>query len=122
MKGSNVNFGNAAMLWLCMAVLPGLVFTIGQGVPRAEEATMDQATKSNIFNDVVHRMFTGQKVTPAEFGEFIQAQNDGAHSGLNVGEKIPAFELPDQSGNRKSFGDLAGPDGLLLVFSRSADW
>jgi hypothetical protein len=105
-----------------MAALAGFLFTIGQGVPRAEEATMDQTTKSNIFNDVVHRMFTGQKVTPAEFGEFIKAQNDGASSGLNVGEKIPAFELPDQHGNRKSFRDLAGADGLLLVFSRSADW
>jgi hypothetical protein len=105
-----------------MAALAGFVLTSGQGVPRAEESTMSETNKANIFNDVVHRMFTGQKVTPAEFGEFIKAQNDGATSGINVGEKIPAFELPDQHGNRKSFRDLAGTDGLLLVFSRSADW
>jgi hypothetical protein len=110
------------MLWICLAVSVGFLLTIGPGVLRAEESMMDQTTKTNIFNDVVHRMFTGQKVTPAEFGEFIKAQNDAATSGLNVGAKIPAFELPDQHGNRKSFRDLAGADGLLLVFSRSADW
>ena len=83
---------------------------------------MSETTKANIFNDVVQKMFSGQKVTPAEFGEFIKAQNDGATSGLNVGEKIPEFALPDQHGNQKSFRDLAGREGLLLVFSRSADW
>ena len=105
-----------------MVALPGFLLMIGQSVLRAEESTMSETSKANIFNDVVQKMFSGQKVTPAEFGEFIKAQNDGATSGLNVGEKIPAFELSDQHGNRKSFGDLAGPDGLLLVFSRSADW
>jgi len=67
-------------------------------------------------------MFGGEKVSPAEFGEFVKAQNDGATSGLNVGEKIPQFALPDQNGKHRSFRDLAGRDGLLLVFSRSADW
>ena len=52
----------------------------------------------------------------------LTAQNDGATSGLNVGAKISDFALPDQNGNQKSLRDLAGPDGLLLVFSRSADW
>ncbi len=84
--------------------------------------TENSSSKANIFNDVVQKMFSGQKVPPAEFGEFIKAQNDGATSGLNVGDKIPTFELPDQHGNGKSFRDLAGRDGLLLVFSRSADW
>ena len=83
---------------------------------------MSETSNANIFNDVVQKLFTGQKVTPAEFGAFVKAQNDGATSGLGVGEKIPAFELPDQHGNRKSFRDLAGSSGLLLVFSRSADW
>ena len=83
---------------------------------------MSETSNANIFNDVVQKLFTGQKVTPAEFGAFVKAQNDGATSGLGVGEKIPAFELPDQHGDRKGFSDLAGPDGLLLVFSRSADW
>jgi hypothetical protein len=78
--------------------------------------------KANIFHDVVRRMFGGEKVSPAEFQEFVKAQNDGATSGLKVGDKIPDFALPDQNGNPKSFRDLAGPNGVLLVFSRSADW
>ena len=83
---------------------------------------MTETEKANIFNDVVRKMFGGEKVTREEFGEFVKAQNDGATSGLNVGAKIPEFSLPDQSGKPRSFHDLAGPDGLLLVFSRSADW
>ncbi len=81
-----------------------------------------ESSKANIFHDVVRKMFGGEKVSPAEFQEFVKAQNDGATSGLNVGQKIPAFALPDQNGNQKSFRDLAGPEGLLLVFTRSADW
>ncbi len=81
-----------------------------------------ESSKANIFHDVVRKMFGGEKVTPAEFQEFVKAQNDGATSGLNVGDKIPDFTLPDQNGNPKNFRDLAGADGLLLVFTRSADW
>ena len=37
-------------------------------------------------------------------------------------ERVPPFRLPDQKGKQRSLRDLAGPEGLLLVFSRSADW
>ena len=78
--------------------------------------------KANIFNDVLRKMRGGEKISREEFGEFVNAQNAGATSGLNVGAKIPDFELPDQYGKPRKFRDLAGRDGLLLVFSRSADW
>ncbi len=42
--------------------------------------------------------------------------------GLKVGEKIPEFELLDQTGKSEDFDSLKGPKGLLLVFHRSADW
>ena len=42
--------------------------------------------------------------------------------GLEVGSRIPAFELADQQGNPQTFESLRGPKGLLLVFQRSADW
>lgn len=45
-----------------------------------------------------------------------------ARTGPAVGEKIPAFEAVDQNGVRQSFETLRGPKGLMLVFSRSADW
>jgi len=42
--------------------------------------------------------------------------------GPKIGEKIPAFSLPDQMGKQRSLHELMGPSGLLLIFSRSADW
>ncbi|HOC91558.1 MAG TPA: peroxiredoxin [bacterium] len=33
---------------------------------------------------------------------------------MNIGERLPAFCLPDQTGTKKSFKDLAGKNGLIL--------
>lgn len=41
---------------------------------------------------------------------------------IEVGSTIPAIEAPDQNGEIKTFDDLAGETGLLLMFSRSFDW
>lgn len=41
---------------------------------------------------------------------------------LQPGERIPMFALKDQAGKRENFDSLKGPNGLLLIFSRSADW
>ena len=46
----------------------------------------------------------------------------GDGTGPAIGETIPDFEAVDQHGKRRSFADLAGPNGLLLLFHRSADW
>jgi peroxiredoxin len=43
-------------------------------------------------------------------------------TGPAVGARIPQFEAIDQNGNRQTFATLKGPKGLLLLFSRSADW
>ena len=82
----------------------------------------ESSSSPNIFDDVLRMMRGGEKISREEFGAFVDAQNAGATSGLAVGEKIPGFTLPDQHGKPRSFRDLAGRDGLLLVFSRSADW
>ena len=42
--------------------------------------------------------------------------------GPQVGEAVPDFELADQQGERRDLASLAGPNGTMLVFSRSADW
>jgi peroxiredoxin len=42
--------------------------------------------------------------------------------GLRPGAKAPAFRLSDQAGKRQDLDSLAGPNGLLLLFFRSADW
>jgi cytochrome oxidase Cu insertion factor (SCO1/SenC/PrrC family) len=47
---------------------------------------------------------------------------DVTRLGPQVGEKVPDFTLPDQNGRRRSLSSLMGEKGLVLVFSRSADW
>ena len=85
---------------------------------------MPDSNSSNgeILTKVLKKLRGGEKIAPSEFQDFVKAQNDGATTGLNVGERIPDFSLPDQNGNQRKFRDLTGPSGLLLVFSRSADW
>lgn len=46
----------------------------------------------------------------------------GVGTGPAVGDKIPEFAAVDQNGKRRTFADLSGPNGLLLLFHRSADW
>jgi len=42
--------------------------------------------------------------------------------GPAVGEAIPRFEARDQTGRLRTLEDLKGPNGLMLLFFRSADW
>ncbi len=42
--------------------------------------------------------------------------------GPRVGEPVPDFTLLDQRGETRTLRSLMGPRGLVLVFSRSADW
>ncbi len=50
------------------------------------------------------------------------AQSSTANTGVEIGDAIPVLEAPDQDGRMRSFDDLKGPNGLLLLFHRSADW
>jgi hypothetical protein len=60
---------------------------------------------------------------PAEVrARHVLATNDGYATGPDSGDRIPEFALPDQSGAIRTLNDLAGPNGLFLVFHRSADW
>ena len=42
--------------------------------------------------------------------------------GPQVGDRVPEFTLTDQWGQRRSLASLMGPNGIMLVFYRSADW
>lgn len=45
------------------------------------------------------------------------------NSGPAIGDTIPAeFAVRDQTGAQRGFDDVAGENGLVLVFNRSADW
>jgi hypothetical protein len=43
-------------------------------------------------------------------------------TGPAVGSPIPGFEAVDQDGKARTFDNLRGPNGLVLLFVRSADW
>ncbi len=47
---------------------------------------------------------------------------DVASLGPQVGERVPAFSLPDQNGQVQTRESILGPNGALLLFHRSADW
>jgi hypothetical protein len=42
--------------------------------------------------------------------------------GPQVGDIVPDFSLPDQSGEIRTRESIMGPRGAMLVFVRSADW
>jgi peroxiredoxin len=42
--------------------------------------------------------------------------------GPQIGAPVPDFTLSDQTGKPRTLRSLMGPRGLMLVFSRSADW
>jgi len=47
---------------------------------------------------------------------------DVASLGPQVGERVPAFSLPDQNGQIQTLESILGPRGAMLLFHRSADW
>ncbi len=47
---------------------------------------------------------------------------DVSKLGPQLGERVPAFSLPDQAGATRDLKSVAGPKGTMLVFFRSADW
>jgi cytochrome oxidase Cu insertion factor (SCO1/SenC/PrrC family) len=55
-------------------------------------------------------------------GAAAQTLPDVDRFGPQVGETVPSFSLVDQRGASRDLQSLAGPNGLMLVFSRSADW
>lgn len=89
---------------------------------QAAPARMDSVLKAEAFHQVLAKMAVGEKLDPQLWNQFVEAQNDGLRTGPAVGSRVPEFALPDQHGRTRTLADLAGPNGLLLVFTRSADW
>lgn len=50
------------------------------------------------------------------------AQPDPAALGPAVGARVPEFSGVDQFGRTQTLASVAGPQGTMLVFFRSADW
>ena len=99
----------------------------GAGDPQTEsklamESKLDAARKLKVLTEVPKQFSSGQKVDPADWKDFVRAQNDELKTGPNIGEQVPDFELADQNDRQWARKDLMGRNGLLLVFTRSADW
>ena len=45
-----------------------------------------------------------------------------AELGPQVGEQVPDFDLRDQFGRPRNLDSIMGPNGVMLLFHRSADW
>ena len=84
---------------------------------------MEAERKTEVLHSILRKMSAGgADIQTDEWVDFVEAQNDGYRTGPPIGTKVPDFTLPDQNGRSRSLHDLTGPNGLLLVFSRSADW
>lgn len=51
-----------------------------------------------------------------------QSKVDVETIGPQVGARVPDFSGTDQRGRTRTLESLMGPEGLMLVFNRSADW
>jgi hypothetical protein len=81
---------------------------------------MSAETKARL-TEVVDRIRSGKPVSMDEFRFHIEHQNLEVKSGPSVGARLPDFKLADQQGRMRGLADLTGPNGLLLVFARTAN-
>ena len=82
----------------------------------------DLAEKSAAMREFGRLRAAGLSIPAEVRARHVRATNDGYATGPDPGERISEFALPDQSGAIPTLNDLAGPNGLSLVFHRSADW
>ena len=88
----------------------------------AYEVPGDLAEKAAIMREFGRRRAAGEAVSDELYAQHVHATNDGYSTGPDPGQRIPKFLLPDQKGVARSLANLTGPNGLLLVFHRSAEW
>ena len=63
-----------------------------------------------------------QSRTPIEDATQGRTPIDVASLGPQVGDRVPAFSLPDQNGQIQTRESVLGPNGAILLFHRSAGW
>jgi hypothetical protein len=88
----------------------------------ADQIPDDIAEKAAAMREFRRLRDAGLPVPAEVRARHLWATNDGYATGPNPGERIPEFALPDQFDAIRTLNNLAGPNGLFLVFHRSADW
>jgi hypothetical protein len=86
------------------------------------ELPPDLEEKAAVMREFRRVRASGGPVPDELRAKHIAATNDHYTTGPEPGHAVPSFTLPDQDGAPRTFADLSGPNGLLLVFHRSADW
>ena len=69
------------------------------------------------FGRVMQRLLVGLAFLAAAFSLAAQEL-----PGVSAGEHAPAFRARDQFAKEQTLSSLMGPNGLVLLFFRSADW
>jgi len=77
------------------------------GLSKVKEASMKKVALTSVFLSTV---FLAPMAAQA------------LKTGPEVGSRIPDFEARDQEGQVRTFENLTGRAGLLLLFYRTADW
>ena len=95
---------------------------VAQSTPSPSALHMTGTEKERALTEFMRRDAAGEKIEPALLKAFIEAQNEAATTGLAIGRTAPPFELKDQNGRTHTLKSLMGRKGVLLVFTRSADW
>src|SRR5258708_7716914 len=96
--------------------------SVAQSAAQPKAPHMTAAEKQRALTEFMRRDAAGEKIDPALLKAFIEAQKEGATSGIAIGQTAPAFELKDQHGRSHTLKSFMGSKGVLLVFTRSADW
>jgi hypothetical protein len=87
-----------------------------------DQIPKDLAEKAAVMREFGRLRAKGLPIPPELQAKHVNATNDRYATGPEPGQRIPEFTLPDQGGVSRSLSNLASPNGLLLVFYRSADW
>jgi len=87
------------------------------GLNRIADVSLGKITELRHFGRVMQRLLVGLALLGAAFSLAAQEM-----PGVPAGEHAPAFRARDQFAKEQTLSSLMGPNGLVLLFFRSADW
>jgi hypothetical protein len=84
---------------------------------RIADVSLGKIAELRHFRRVMQRLLVGLALLGAAFSLAAQEM-----PGVPAGEHAPAFRARDQFAKEQTLSSLMGPNGLVLLFFRSADW
>jgi hypothetical protein len=112
----------AALAIIVCAVIPAVraaenyTQSVAQNAPPPSAPHMTAAEKERALTEFMRRDAAGEKIDPALFKAFMEAQNEGATTGIAIGQTAPAFQLKDQNGRTHTLKSLMGRKGGAAGF------